>query len=108
GFDVDGIEVEGHDILLDATRARTLPDTVGPNLRLLICGLNPSVVSADVGAGFSGPTNRFWPAAIEAGLVTRRRDPLHALVAHAVGMTDLVKRATPRAADLRADEYRVG
>ena len=31
------------------TRARTLPDTVGPGMRLLVCGLNPSVYSADVG-----------------------------------------------------------
>jgi TDG/mug DNA glycosylase family protein len=77
-------------------------------MRLLLCGLNPSEVAADAGFGFAGATNRFWPVAVEAGVVTRARDPLHALVHDRVGMTDLVKRATPRAAELTPDEYRAG
>ncbi len=89
-------------------RLRTLPDTVGPGLRALVCGLNPSLVAADAGFGYAGPSNRFWPVALAAGLVTRARDPLHALVVDHVGMTDLVKRATPSAAALAADEYRAG
>ena len=89
-------------------RLRTLPDTVGPGMRVLVCGLNPSVVAADAGFGFAGATNRFWPAATEAGLVTRARDPLHALVVDGVGMTDLVKRATKGTADLSSTEYRAG
>ena len=91
-----------------AVRARTLPDTVGPDMRLLVCGLNPSVYSADAGVGYAGPSNRFWPAAIAAGLVSRRRDSRHALAEHGVGMTDLVKRATPRADELTTEEYRAG
>jgi TDG/mug DNA glycosylase family protein len=91
-----------------ARRLRTLPDTVAPRMRLLVCGLNPSVVAADAGFGFAGATNRFWRAATEGGLITRTRDPLHALLVDGVGMTDLVKRATPGTKDLRADDYRVG
>lgn len=91
-----------------ATRARTLPDMVGAGMRLLVCGLNPSVHAADAGVGFVTPGNRFWPAALEAGLVSRDRDPRHALLAHGVGMTDLVKRSTPRAEALTRDEYRAG
>ncbi len=91
-----------------ARRLRTLPDTVGPGMRVLVCGLNPSLVAADAGFGFAGATNRFWPAAIQAGLVTRPRDPLHALRADSVGMTDLVKRATPGTKDLTPSEYRWG
>jgi TDG/mug DNA glycosylase family protein len=91
-----------------ARRLRTLPDTVAPRMRVLVCGLNPSVVAADAGFGFAGATNRFWPAATESGLITRARDPLHALLFDGVGMTDLVKRATPGTKDLLADEYRVG
>ncbi len=90
------------------TRARTLPDTVGPGMRVLVCGLNPSEYSADAGVGFARPGNRFWPAAMAAGLVTRDRDPWHALAAHGVGMTDLVKRATPASAALARQEYRDG
>jgi len=91
-----------------ARRLQTLPDTVGPRMRLLVCGLNPSVVAADAGVGFAGPTNRFWPAALQAGLVTEARDPLHALLVDGVGMTDLVKRATKGTAELSSAEYRAG
>ena len=89
-------------------RLRTLPDTVAPRMRVLVCGLNPSLVAADAGFGFAGATNRFWPAAIEAGLVTKARDPSHALSADGVGMTDLVKRATTGTKELLRTEYQTG
>ena len=91
-----------------ARRVRTLPDTVGPGMRLLVCGLNPSLHAADAGVGFVTPGNRFWLAAISAGIVSCDRDPRHALVEHGIGMTDLVKRATSRAADLTRAEYHGG
>jgi TDG/mug DNA glycosylase family protein len=91
-----------------ATRARTLPDTVGPGMRLLLCGLNPSLYAADAGIGFARPGNRFWPALRAAGLTTVDRDPDRALSEHGLGMTDLVKRATVAAAELTAAEYRAG
>jgi double-stranded uracil-DNA glycosylase len=90
------------------TRARTLPDTVGPGMRVLVCGLNPSVYAADAGVGFARPGNRFWPAAQAAGLVSVDRDPDTALRRDGVGMTDLVKRATPVASELTTGEYRAG
>ena len=93
---------------LGVVRERTLADRVAPDLRLLVCGLNPSLYAADAGVGFGRPGNRFWPAALAAGIVSVDRDPTHALTAHGVGMTDLVKRATPRADELRRDEYEAG
>ncbi|HEY8217519.1 MAG TPA: uracil-DNA glycosylase family protein [Acidimicrobiia bacterium] len=109
GFDVEECEHDGEEwITVAARRARTLPDFVDAGMRLLVCGLNPSEYAADAGVGFARPGNRFWPAALAAGIVTRDRDPRHALVAHGVGMTDLVKRATPRADLLIPDEYRSG
>ena len=113
GFTVDELEVEPRSdgipyLLASVRRERTLPDTVGAGMRLLVCGLNPSVYSADVGMGFARPGNRYWPAALAAGLVSRDRDTRHALLAHGIGMTDLVKRATPRADELTTDEYREG
>lgn len=108
GFDVSHVEVEGDVVRARATRARTLADTVGPGMALLVCGLNPSEYAADRGVGYARPGNRFWPAAVAAGLVTRERDPVHALRAHGIGMTDLVKRATPAARALSAGEYRAG
>ena len=89
-------------------RLRTLADTVGPGMRLLVCGLNPSLYAADAGTGFARPSNRFWPALLAAGLAARPRDPLDALASHGVGMTDLVKRATVAADELDRDEYRLG
>ena len=77
-------------------------------MRVLICGLNPSLVAADAGVGFAGPTNRFWPAALQAGLVTTARDPRHALAEDRVGMTDLVKRATTGTKALAGAEYVAG
>lgn len=89
-------------------RVRSLPDRVAPGMRVLVCGLNPSLFSADAGVDFARPGNRFWPAALASGLVTRDRDPRHALVAHHVGRTDLVKRATVRADELAPEEYVAG
>ncbi|WCO68408.1 uracil-DNA glycosylase family protein [Iamia majanohamensis] len=93
-----------------ATRGRTLPDTVAPGMRLLVCGLNPSLHAADAGVGYAGPGNRFWPALVEAGLCGERsaRDPWRLLAQEGIGMTDVVKRATPRAAELTTAEHRAG
>ncbi len=108
GFEVDVVAASGGRVWADVRRARTLADTVAPGQRVLVCGLNPSVVSADAGYGFAGPTNRFWRAAVASGLVTRPRDPLACAHEDGVGMTDLVKRATANAAALAAEEYRAG
>jgi TDG/mug DNA glycosylase family protein len=93
---------------VEARRERTLPDFVGPGMRMLVCGLNPSLVAADAGFGYAGATNRFWAVAVAAGLVTAPRQPLASLAADGVGMTDLIKRATPNADGLTPAEYRAG
>jgi TDG/mug DNA glycosylase family protein len=108
GFDVTDLELDGDFVRVRVVRARTLPDIVGPGMRLLVVGLNPSVYAADAGVGYARPGNRFWPAARRAGLVTRDRDPSHALRDHGVGLTDLVKRATANAASLTPAEYLSG
>lgn len=111
GFTIDriGRRTNGHDwIDVLARRRFTLPDFVGDGMRMLLVGLNPSPYAADVGVGFARPGNRFWPAALRAGIVSRDRDPVHALIAHGVGMTDLVKRVTRRAAELDTTEYEEG
>ena len=102
-------EATGDECLTIRARRRfTLPDTVSPGMRLLICGLNPSPTSSETGVGFGRPGNRFWPAAVAAGLVTVDRDPRHALHHHRIGMTDLVKRTTRRADELSTSEYQSG
>jgi double-stranded uracil-DNA glycosylase len=111
GFALDELTAEGSNgewLQLRLRRARTLPDFVGPDLRVLVVGLNPSEYAADAGVGFARPGNRFWPAAVAAGLVSADRDPRHAVRVDRVGMTDLVKRATRGAGELGPDEYRDG
>ncbi|MGO8873181.1 MAG: methyltransferase domain-containing protein [Acidimicrobiales bacterium] len=109
GFAVEdgSVVVTDDELRLRATRARTLADTVGEGMRLLVCGVNPSIFSADAGIGYARPGNRFWPAALATGIIARDRDPADAL-ACGLGMTDFVKRPTRTAAEVTADEYRRG
>lgn len=108
GFVVESTRRAKGRCLVDARRDRSLPDFVGPGMRMLVCGLNPSLVAADAGYGYAGATNRFWSVALAAGIVTHPRDPLSALAEDGLGMTDLVKRATPNADDLTPAEYQEG
>jgi len=96
------------DNVTTVTRLRSLPDYVDANLRVLICGLNPSLHSADLKVGFGRAGIRFWPAALASGLVTIDRDPVDALLTHRIGMTDMVKRASTKADSVTRDEYRSG
>jgi double-stranded uracil-DNA glycosylase len=97
--------LEGAGFSSDGVRLRTLADCVGPGLRLLVCGLNPSLYAADAGIGFARPGNRFWPAMLAARLAIVDRDPLALLVDRRIGMTDIVKRATVGAGELEPEEY---
>ncbi|WP_426573285.1 methyltransferase domain-containing protein [Aquihabitans sp. McL0605] len=114
GFGIDALALTDRTdddharIELTATARRALPDHVGAGMRLLCCGLNPSLHAADAGVGYVTGNNRFWPALAAAGLSTSDRDPRRLLRHDRIGMTDLVKRATPRADELRRDEYRAG
>ena len=93
---------------LDALYGRTLPDTVGPGLRLLFVGINPGLHTVAVQAPFARPGNRFYPALYLAGITDRvidasaglrEADRAH-LVDRGVGVTSLVKAATRRADEL--------
>lgn len=91
----------------------TLPDYLRPGLRLLSIGLNPSLPSVAAGFYFANPRNRFWKALNASRLVEGRVEPgaagIRQLFEQAgIGFTDLVKRPTRGAAQLRADDYRSG
>lgn len=115
GFSVTSLELVGTQeparnarLEITAVAQRALPDHVGPDLRLLCCGLNPSLHAADAGVGYVTGSNRFWRAMALAGLATRDRDPRHLARVDRIGMTDLVKRPTARAEELATAEYREG
>jgi TDG/mug DNA glycosylase family protein len=93
-----------------AARGRTVPDIVAPDLSVLFCGINPSLYSGAVGHHFARPGNRFWKALHGAGFTDRVLSPFEEqlLLDHALGVTNLVRRATARADELSAGELRRG
>jgi len=95
---------------LSAARGRSIPDVVGPGLRVLFSGINPSLYSAATGCHFARPGNRFWPALHAAGFTTRQLRPAeqHSLPSYGLGITNLVARATARADELAPAELRAG
>lgn len=95
---------------LRAAAGRTIPDLIGPDLRILFCGINPGLYSAFTGHHFARPGNRFWPALYAAGFTPRRLQPWERqeLLALGYGLTNLVARATASAAELSAAELAAG
>lgn len=101
---------------LESFRGAEVPDLLGPGLRLLFAGINPGLCTAALQTHFAHPANRFYPALLAAGIITRRlstasgmsqADRDH-LVARGIGITNLVRHATARAADVTPDELRAG
>ena len=95
---------------LAASYGRTLPDLVGPGLRVLLVGINPSLWSGWSGHHFGRPSNRLWVTLHEAGFTPRRLAPEDTaeLLAAGIGISNLVARATARADELADDEIRAG
>src|SRR3984893_9393643 len=98
---------------LAAARNRTIPDVLpapGAPLRVLFCGINPSLYSAATGWHFARPGNRFWPALHQSGFTGRqlRPDEQDQLLTLGLGITNVVARATARADELDAAELREG
>src|SRR5207245_2194049 len=98
---------------LAAAANRTIPDVLPPPgvpLRVLFCGINPSLYSAATGWHFARPGNRFWPALHLSGFTPRQLAPAEQdqLAGYGLGITNLVARATAQAAELDAAELRAG
>ncbi|MFJ5548837.1 G/U mismatch-specific DNA glycosylase [Streptomyces sp. NPDC093225] len=95
---------------LAAARDRVIPDVVAGGLRVLFCGINPGLMSAATGHHFARPGNRFWPVLHLAGFTPRRLLPAEQeeLLDYGLGITNVVARATARADELGAEEFREG
>jgi double-stranded uracil-DNA glycosylase len=101
---------------LESFRDATVPDLVGPGLKLLFVGINPGLWTAATQTHFAHPGNRFYPALRLAGIIDRDidrgsgmsdADRAH-LIERGVGISNLVHRATAKAAELTATELRAG
>jgi len=95
---------------LTQARERVIEDVAAPGLRVLFCGINPGLWSAATGHHFARPGNRFWPALHLSGFTPRqlRPDEQRELLAHRLGITNMVARATARADELTPQELRDG
>jgi double-stranded uracil-DNA glycosylase len=89
-----------------AAAGRTIPDVIGPDLRVLFSGINPSLYSAATGHHFARPGNRFWPVLHKSGFTARQLHPAEQseLPAVGLGITNVVARATARADELSPAE----
>ena len=95
---------------VSAAADRTIEDLVGPDLRVLFSGINPSLYSAATGHHFARPGNRFWPALHRSGFTRRLLHPSEqgSLPAEGLGITNVVARATARADELSPAELVAG
>jgi TDG/mug DNA glycosylase family protein len=91
---------------LAAAAGGKLADLLAPALRVLFCGINPSLYSAAIGHHFGRPGNRFWPTLHAAGFTSRLLSPFEEaeLLAAGYGITNLVARATASADELEDSE----
>jgi TDG/mug DNA glycosylase family protein len=101
---------------LQSYRNASVPDLVGPGLKLLFVGINPGLWTAATQTHFAHPGNRFYPALRLAGIVDRDLDRGQPMTdqdrayffERGIGITNLVNRATARAGELAPAELRAG
>ena len=87
-----------------------LADLVGPDLRVLFCGINPGTRSGELGLHFARPGNRFWKLLCASGFTESVLLPeeQHILPGLGIGITNLVDRVTAAASELSVAELREG
>jgi double-stranded uracil-DNA glycosylase len=85
----------------------SVPDVLGPELRVVFVGINPGRVSAAARAHFANPRNDFWRLLHAAGLTSRLYEPHEqfALLAEGIGVTNAAYRTTPGSGDLRRADF---
>ena len=106
-----GLRPDQHAVLRgQVVGPKPLPDVVGPDLRVLFVGINPSLRSAEVGHNFARPGNRFWKALYLAGFTPRVYAPEEDVLLPELGLgiTNIASRPTRAADELSLDELREG
>ena len=96
---------------IDTDSKLTLKDYLDYDTELLSIGLNPSLVSVQLGFYFANPRNRFWRALDSSQLLS---EPLQVnahvherlTAEYRLGFTDVVKRATSSGGQLRAADFK--
>jgi len=93
----------------------TLPDYLRAGLDLVFIGINPGLYSVAQGRYFARKTSRFWPAFSQSMLSAKIRGAIGRntlgpeddamLTEYGIGFTDVVKRPSRNAADVRPADY---
>jgi TDG/mug DNA glycosylase family protein len=94
----------------------TVPDLIGPGIKLLFVGINPGLWTAATQTHFAHPGNRFYPALLLAGVIQDQIDrgvgmsdaDRADLIERGIGITNVVQRATAKASELSTAELRDG
>ncbi len=70
-----------------------LPDVLRPGLDVVFCGTAAGKKSAQVGAYYAGPGNKFWGVLYRIGLTPRKLEPreFRSLLEYGIGLTDIAK-----------------
>ena len=70
-----------------------LPDLLAPELKIVFCGTQAGERSAQVGAYYAGPGNRFYETLFRIGLTARQLEPREypLLLSCGIGLTDIAK-----------------
>jgi TDG/mug DNA glycosylase family protein len=93
------------------TELETLGDLLRPSLRAICIGVNPAPTSVAVGHYYQGSAGRRILSRLRAaGLLPPPDDLWEDDLAFelGIGQTDVVKRSTPKAEQIRADEFQYG
>jgi TDG/mug DNA glycosylase family protein len=90
--------------------AQAVADLIGPDLRVLFCGINPGMLSGELGLHFARPGNRFWKLLYAGGFTTSVLSPAEQTILPelGIGITNLVARVTAAASELSVSELREG
>lgn len=84
-------------------------DILAYGLDVIFCGINPAATALADGHNFSNRNNRFWPVLHLAGFTDVRLRPQdeRRLLEYGCGITAVVSRATQRADEIAAAEFRL-
>jgi double-stranded uracil-DNA glycosylase len=92
---------------VSAAPESAVPDYLGPESRVVFCGINPGEWSARARAPFANPRNDFWRLLHAAGFTPRVLEPQEAaeLVPLGLGLTNAARRTTRGSGDLRKADF---
>lgn len=87
--------------------AGAVPDTLGPGVRVVFCGINPGHWSAAARAPFANPRNDFWRLLHAAGFTPHVLEPQEhsELLRYGIGLTNAAYRTTRGSGDLRKADF---